>query len=391
LRFKGNSDQSRIFVHDAGQIVLDFEKTGTGAAGVTDLTHRYLWGSAVDQIPADEAVDDGTPDDVAWALTDHLNSVRDLVEYNPGSDTTSVIKHVTYDAFGNLTSDSASAVASLFLFTARPYDADTNLQNNLKRWYDPATGRWISTDPIGFGANLRSPAHAAMRDRVLAAMAIGANELTRRVSPHAIVANSSPSQNLYTYARNAPLSQMDPLGLRDVCVLQNRKWVGWNLLAVLVTDSISLQGAVGSHPTIVEASHDMVLEITCVWERKAVTSFRCSTCCWKPAANFKTNSCTETCPQLWTHAASVNGQSIFVTGTSASWAPSWWPNGIPSPFSLTFNEKWDHPSDGRRAESVCYHDKQFAKPFAEGPGVPGSYTCRERKTYTSHCIASNCP
>ena len=59
---------------------------------------------------------------------------------------------VTYDAFGNLTSDSAPAAESLFLFTARPYDADAQLQNNLNRWYDPATGRWISTDPIGFEA-----------------------------------------------------------------------------------------------------------------------------------------------------------------------------------------------------------------------------------------------
>ena len=81
-------------MHDAGQIVLDFEKTGTGDAANGDLSHRYLWGTAVDQILADEAVDDGTADDVAWALTDHLNSVRDLVEYNPGSDTASVIKHV---------------------------------------------------------------------------------------------------------------------------------------------------------------------------------------------------------------------------------------------------------------------------------------------------------
>jgi RHS repeat-associated protein len=113
---------------------------------------RYLWGTVADQILADEVIDDGTADDVAWALTDHLNSVRDLVEYNPGMDTASVIKHVTYDAFGNVTSDGASAVASLFLFTARPYDADTQLQNNLNRWYDPATGRWMSTDPIGFEA-----------------------------------------------------------------------------------------------------------------------------------------------------------------------------------------------------------------------------------------------
>ena len=34
----GTIDESRIFVHDAGQIVLDFEKTGTSDAGATDLS-----------------------------------------------------------------------------------------------------------------------------------------------------------------------------------------------------------------------------------------------------------------------------------------------------------------------------------------------------------------
>jgi len=43
-------------------------------------------------------------------------------------------------------------VDSLFLFTARPFDPDTGLQNNLNRWYDPSVGRWLSEDPIGFAA-----------------------------------------------------------------------------------------------------------------------------------------------------------------------------------------------------------------------------------------------
>ena len=44
------------------------------------------------------------------------------------------------------------AVDSLFLFTARPFDPDTQLQNNLNRWYDARVGRWLSEDPIGFAA-----------------------------------------------------------------------------------------------------------------------------------------------------------------------------------------------------------------------------------------------
>jgi len=71
--------------------------------------------------------------------------------------TTTVVNHLVYDAFGRVTSESNPAVDSLFLFTARPFDADTGLQNNLHRWYDPVVGRWMSEDPVGFqaeGANL---------------------------------------------------------------------------------------------------------------------------------------------------------------------------------------------------------------------------------------------
>jgi len=119
---------------------------------VGHLRQRYLWGPAVDQILAEEDVDGGTPELVKWTLTDHLNTVRDIARYDSETDTTTVVNHLVYDAYGNVTSETNSAVESLFLFTARPFDPDTGLQNNLNRWYDPSVGRWLSEDPIGFAA-----------------------------------------------------------------------------------------------------------------------------------------------------------------------------------------------------------------------------------------------
>ena len=144
----GTPDSSRIFIHDAGQIVLDLKHTGTGDATTADLSHRYLWGDNVDELLADETTDDGTADDVAWTLADHQNTVRDLVQYNPATEAVTVAEHITYDAFGNVTTPTPPT--SLFLYTARPFDPDSALQNNLNRWYDAAIGRWISADPIGF-------------------------------------------------------------------------------------------------------------------------------------------------------------------------------------------------------------------------------------------------
>ena len=41
----------------------------------------------------------------------------------------------------------------MFGFTGKAFDTDTNLQNNINRWYDALIGRWLSVDPIGFNGN----------------------------------------------------------------------------------------------------------------------------------------------------------------------------------------------------------------------------------------------
>jgi len=120
------------------------------------------------------AVDGGTAELVQWTLTDHLNTVRDIAKYNPGSDMTTVVNHLVYDAFGRVTSESNPAVDSLFLFTGRPFDSDTRLQSNINRWYDAHVGRWLSEDPIGFAGG---------------------------------------DGNLYRYVGNAPASVSDPTAL----------------------------------------------------------------------------------------------------------------------------------------------------------------------------------
>ena len=86
------------------------------------------------------------------ALTDHQNRVRDLAEYNSGTDQTSAL-HRVMDAFGNVTSETGAA-ACLFGYTGKLFDEETGLQNNWNRWYDATVGKWLSEDAIWDGANL---------------------------------------------------------------------------------------------------------------------------------------------------------------------------------------------------------------------------------------------
>lgn len=73
------------FVYDGNQIVMQFDGTGSGDLTAGDLSHRYLWGPAVDQLLADEHVTNGLSQQgqVVWTLTDNQNTVRDLATYDP--------------------------------------------------------------------------------------------------------------------------------------------------------------------------------------------------------------------------------------------------------------------------------------------------------------------
>ncbi len=134
--------------------------------GSNNVQTRYLRGDVVDQVFARYDAVGGVP---AWLLTDRMGSVRDVL--NNGS----VVKDtIVYDGFGNITSETDSTWRGRYAWTGRELDTETNLQYNRARYYDGATGRWISQDPLGFDAG---------------------------------------DSNLYRYVTNRPTDQVDPSGL----------------------------------------------------------------------------------------------------------------------------------------------------------------------------------
>jgi RHS repeat-associated protein len=151
------------YLYDEQNIVLVYDGSGS-------LTNRYLHGPAVDQILADE----NAIGDVLFPLADNQGTVRDVAEYDSLTDTTSIVKHLTYNAFGAITNDTAPTLTFLYAYTGREWDADAGLYYYRARWYDPVIGRFISEDPIGF--------------------------------------DGDPS-NISRYARNSPTLLLDPSGL----------------------------------------------------------------------------------------------------------------------------------------------------------------------------------
>jgi RHS repeat-associated protein len=143
-------------VYDGQNIVLSFDGSGT-------QTHRYLHGTGIDQVLADESAQ-GT----LWTLADHQGSIRDVL------DNTGLQNHIVYDSFGKITSQTNTSATTIYGYTGREYDSETGLYFYRARYYDPSTGGFISEDPIGFEAG---------------------------------------DNNLYRYVGNGPTNANDPSGL----------------------------------------------------------------------------------------------------------------------------------------------------------------------------------
>jgi RHS repeat-associated protein len=123
------------YVIDRNQIALVFDGAGV-------QTHRYLYGTQVDQVLADE-----TLALTNWFLADNQGTVKDVVDSNG-----TVIDHINYDSFGKVQSQSNAGYDLRFGYTGREQDGETGLNYYRARYYDANVGEFISEDPLGFEA-----------------------------------------------------------------------------------------------------------------------------------------------------------------------------------------------------------------------------------------------
>ena len=152
-------------VYDGAHCVADIDAAGA-------VVRSYTWGPGIDNLLA-VTCHSGSSATTYYALTDIQGTVHGFADAGGN-----LVARYAYDAWGNLL-DADVAVSALadnrYLFQGREYSWATGLYNFRLRWYDPATGRWLSKDPIGISGGL----------------------------------------NLYAFCDNDPVNSVDPWGLEE--------------------------------------------------------------------------------------------------------------------------------------------------------------------------------
>jgi RHS repeat-associated protein len=134
--YKSSSGGTSVFAYDGDKLIEE-----TNASGV--VVSRYAQARNIDE-PLAMLRSSAT----SYYSADGLGSVTSLTNSSGAAAET-----YTYDSFGKVTASSGS-VTNPFQYTGREMDAETGLYYYRARYYDPASGRFLSEDPVRFSAGV---------------------------------------------------------------------------------------------------------------------------------------------------------------------------------------------------------------------------------------------
>jgi RHS repeat-associated protein len=143
------SSATTLYVYDAWNCIAEYQLHSS----LFTIHSSYLWGPDLSHSMQGAGGVGGLlmVSEIESSNTSNYFPLYDgngnVTEYINSSE--EVVAHYAYDPFGNTTvasEDKADDFA--YRFSTKPIDATTGLYYYGYRWYDPATGRWPSSDPI---------------------------------------------------------------------------------------------------------------------------------------------------------------------------------------------------------------------------------------------------
>ena len=140
------------------------------------------------------AVSNGAQADTYYFHNDHLGTPQALTD-----DERNVVWKAEYDPFGKAM-ETVAIVEQNLRFPGQYLDRETGLHHNYFRTYDPASGRYLQSDPIGILYDYSGP-----QLQVVVGLGVIATE-----QEHYSL------NNLFGYAIQNPVSFIDPTGLNSL-------------------------------------------------------------------------------------------------------------------------------------------------------------------------------
>jgi RHS repeat-associated protein len=131
----------------AGRLLGEYDE-----AGQAEREYVYLEGMPLALM---------APNGIYYYHTDHLGTPESLTDQDQA-----IVWQAHHDPFGRA-GVTTQAVVNILRFPGQYFDAETGLHYNYFRDYDPATGRYIESDPIGLAGGINTYTY------------VGSNPLTR--------------------------------------------------------------------------------------------------------------------------------------------------------------------------------------------------------------------
>jgi RHS repeat-associated protein len=165
-----------LMYDEAGHLLAEYSSSGA-------LIQETVW---MGDIPVATLRPNGSAISIYYVHTDQLNAPRKVTRPSDNG----LMWRWDADPFGTVTPNQNPSKLGTFIYNLRfpgqYYQAETGLNYNYFRDYDPATGRYLESDPIGLKGGL----------------------------------------NTYAYVQENPISQTDPTGLVQQCPLRAQIFLG---------------------------------------------------------------------------------------------------------------------------------------------------------------------
>lgn len=151
-RVKKAGVADRYFAYDEqGHLIGEYDNAGA-------LIQETVW---FEDIPVATIRPNGADIDVFYVHADHLNTPRRISRPSDNA----VVWRWDSDPFGtSAANEDPDGDTQLFVYNLRfpgqYYDAETGLHYNYRRDYDPSTGRYVQSDPIGLDGGLNTYLYA---------------------------------------------------------------------------------------------------------------------------------------------------------------------------------------------------------------------------------------